>query len=268
MVQVLDSFEDGDISEYSGDTGEFSVVQSPVYDGSNALENTTSQSAITRTDTTIETGQTPSGAFVQSISGQFSDSTPTVAFGVQSSTGYDNISCYAIEYNNIGELVISRYDSGSRSSLNSSGLSNALDGEWVEVILTEWDTDGNITAEAKRVSDGTTLASVSVTDSTYTSGGIGFINTDADGAYFDYAYKPTAISPPQNVQFNDTQTEDELTLDWTEDDAATGYYVYRAESSGSTTNDYTQVADVTAPPYTDTGLEDGEQFYYRVSSHD
>lgn len=32
-----DGFEDGDISEWSGDTGEFSVVNSPVADGSNAL---------------------------------------------------------------------------------------------------------------------------------------------------------------------------------------------------------------------------------------
>jgi hypothetical protein len=81
------------------------------------------------------------------------------------------------------------------------------------------------------------------------------------------SYKQT-IFPPTNVQITDAATEGQLTLDWDEDANAAGYYVYRAESSGSTKSDYTQVADVSSPPYTDTGLEDGERYYYRVSSHD
>lgn len=77
------------------------------------------------------------------------------------------------------------------------------------------------------------------------------------------------LSPPSNVHFNDTATEDQLTLDWdTSGTGASGYYVYRSQSSGTTKSDYTQVADVTGPPYTDTALEDGERYYYRVSSHD
>lgn len=79
-------------------------------------------------------------------------------------------------------------------------------------------------------------------------------------------YDSYFIPAPSNIQFNDTQTEDELTLDWDEVTEATGYYIYRAQSSGSTTSDYTQVADVSSPPYTDTGLEDGERYYYRVTS--
>ncbi len=78
-----------------------------------------------------------------------------------------------------------------------------------------------------------------------------------------------ALSPPTNLQITDASTEDKLTLDWdTSGTNASGYYVYRAESNGSTKGDYTQVADVSSPPYTDAGLEDGEKYYYRVSSHD
>jgi len=77
-----------------------------------------------------------------------------------------------------------------------------------------------------------------------------------------------ALSPPSNVQITDDTTEDELTVDWDLATNANGYYVYRAEQSGSSPSDYTQVADVTSPPYTDTGLEDGEKYFYRVSSHD
>jgi len=77
-----------------------------------------------------------------------------------------------------------------------------------------------------------------------------------------------SLEAPSNLIFTDTQTEDELILDWDTVSEATGYYVYRAEASGNTKSDYTQVADVSSPPYTDAGLEDGERYYYRVSSHD
>jgi hypothetical protein len=76
------------------------------------------------------------------------------------------------------------------------------------------------------------------------------------------------LDSPTNLSVTDSTTEDELTLSWDEVTDAVGYFVYRAESSGTVKSDYTQIADVTAPPYTDTGLEDGERFFYRVSSHD
>lgn len=124
--------------------------------------------------------------------------------------------------------------------------------------------------------DYTEIASVGDSQTTYTDTGVSQ-NT--------YTYAVTAfnsggesdpttdtvdatLSAPTNLSVTSDTVEDELTLDWGETSNAAGYYVYRAESSGSSTADYTQVADVTAPPYTDTGLEDGERFYYRVSSHD
>lgn len=75
------------------------------------------------------------------------------------------------------------------------------------------------------------------------------------------------IPPPANLTV-DNSVEDELTVGWDIVDNVVGYYVYRAQTSGSTTDDYMQVADVSSPPYTDTGLEDGERYYYRVSSYD
>lgn len=97
---------------------------------------------------------------------------------------------------------------------------------------------------------------------TTTTGG----STDGNGE-ITLSFTVAVPDPPTNVTITDDQTEDELTLNW-DDVGAAGYYVYRAESSGSTQSDYTQVADVSGPPYTDTGLEDGEQYFYRVSSHD
>nr|WP_144049974.1 fibronectin type III domain-containing protein [Halorubrum sp. C191] len=77
----------------------------------------------------------------------------------------------------------------------------------------------------------------------------------------------TADGVPQNVAVSAT-AENELTVEWDPVDVAAGYYVYRAESSGSTASDYTQVADVASPPFVDTDVVDGERYYYRVSSHD
>lgn len=39
VYDIIDNFEDGDISEYSGDTGNYSVVSNRSYNGSNALYN-------------------------------------------------------------------------------------------------------------------------------------------------------------------------------------------------------------------------------------
>jgi fibronectin type 3 domain-containing protein len=76
------------------------------------------------------------------------------------------------------------------------------------------------------------------------------------------------VNTPTNLSVTDASTEDELTLDWDAVSDATGYYVYRAQASGSTASDYTQIDEVLSSSYTDTGLEDGEQYFYRVSAND
>ena len=67
-----------------------------------------------------------------------------------------------------------------------------------------------------------------------------------------------------NPRVSDASTEDELTLDWDQTTTSGDYEIYRAEVSGDSPNDYSLISTVGAPPYTDTGLEDGERFYYRV----
>jgi fibronectin type 3 domain-containing protein len=74
------------------------------------------------------------------------------------------------------------------------------------------------------------------------------------------------VDTPTNFQIIETSNEDELTLDWDEVNNADSYYLYRSQSSGSSADDYTQIANPSAPPYTDAALEDGEKYYYRVSS--
>jgi len=56
-------------------------------------------------------------------------------------------------------------------------------------------------------------------------------------------------------------------LFWSDVSGADGYRIYRAQASGSSKSDYTQIADITSPGYTDTNVEDGEQYFYRVTSY-
>jgi len=112
--------------------------------------------------------------------------------------------------------------------------------------------DGYINTGAPEVSGGTT-----------TLGGGSPGGTDGE---MQITYESLAPAAPSNVQITDAQTEGKLTVDWDAVSDATGYYVYRAESRGSAKADYTQVADVTSPPYTDVGLDDNQQYFYRVTS--
>jgi len=67
----------------------------------------------------------------------------------------------------------------------------------------------------------------------------------------------------------DTKHATEVDLSWAGVDQEDGYYVFRAQASGSSEADYTQVADLAAgtSSYTDTGLENGERYYYRVAAY-
>lgn len=80
---------------------------------------------------------------------------------------------------------------------------------------------------------------------------------------------PTAPAAPSNLSTT-VVSGDQVDLSWTDNASSEdGFYVYRAQSTGSTTADYTQIADLAADTttYSDTGLEDGEKYYYRVSAY-
>jgi hypothetical protein len=70
---------------------------------------------------------------------------------------------------------------------------------------------------------------------------------------------------PTNVSI-DNSIEDELTISWSQTNANDAYNIYRSNSSGSQTSDYTQIATVGATSFIDTNLEDGERYYYRISA--
>lgn len=268
MPTLLESFEDGDITEYGGDTASATVQTSTgVTDGSNALEiSAGSFTIIADTGKTINVGETPFGC---SVTHDIQDA--GFGFGGQNENGAGGWSGYTVEYiDSIGDMQISKWESGSRTNLASQATSSIIPST-PRLTVSTWDADGNITFEI-RDSTGSTLESLSTTDTTYGDGGIAFFGNggfSTNNHYYDELTRPTRLSAPSNVSASVSQ--DDVTVSWDAADGAAEYDVLRAQSSGSTESDYAIIATVTDDgsasfSVTDTGLEDGEKFFYRVES--
>jgi hypothetical protein len=183
-VTIIDDFEDGDITEYGGDTGNFAVVQSPVQNGSNALESQTGGAVISSTtglstypgqgDTFRFYCQNPSsGGRIYTYFGTQSESNTPAGYRIGVRPGID-------------DFLLQRNDgSGGSTVLGSTSVSLST-GVWYRVNVT-WQTDGTI--DATLFDSGSQIANISTTDTTYTDGGIGF-EEDIAPAVWDYYHIP------------------------------------------------------------------------------
>lgn len=76
------------------------------------------------------------------------------------------------------------------------------------------------------------------------------------------------LEQPSGVTFSDTSASGELTVSWDNSGSYTdGFYLYRSSERGTTLGESDRIADVGSPEYTDTSVEGGEQYYYRVTSY-
>lgn len=284
-TQVVENFNTGTLSsDWVGDANNFEENGEFPYSGPNAAatrgreeEAERGNYLVVNDSVSTSTGETPVSLYVDNNSnaGKYGRTGVGLVWGAQSAVGSSSLSGYVVEWNTIlGVAELYRYDSGSRTeiaTINPETVSG-----YGRIVLSEWKSDGTITVDLKNEYDDI-LGSLSTTDTTYQSGNLGLYFQVGTGsgfgpvypdAYYDVLTKPVIISAPTNIQVTDASAEDQLTVDGdTSGTNAAGYYIYRAESSGSSKSDYTQVADVTSLPFTDTGLEDGEEYFYRVSSH-
>jgi len=76
----------------------------------------------------------------------------------------------------------------------------------------------------------------------------------------------TPVAPKNLTATQASDSQNDLTWDDTGDED--GYAIYRAQSTGSTLADYTQIDTVGqhVTTYSDSGLENGERYYYRVTA--
>jgi fibronectin type 3 domain-containing protein len=70
---------------------------------------------------------------------------------------------------------------------------------------------------------------------------------------------------PQTVALAGTATHDVI-LTWSASPGAAGYDIYRGSSSGGESSTPLNSAPVTGPSYTDTTVQAGQTYYYKITA--
>ena len=201
-MAAADDFEDGNISEYSGQTSLFQVDAGSAYGGSFGLElngankGTRLNPGIARFDQTVSVGQTI--RFMQYIdtAAGAADEVCTL-FGVQSpATANQNygvcLEQFGVDRVTLAKNVLSTDNFGGVTKLASSTISYTTG--WYEVEV-DWLTDNTINVSVYNPS-GSLAAFASTTDSTYSSGGYGFTSWGQNGGWDSYTARPYMATNP------------------------------------------------------------------------
>ncbi|MCA9354007.1 MAG: DUF2341 domain-containing protein [Candidatus Kaiserbacteria bacterium] len=221
---VYDDFEDNDISEYSGDTHLFNTAGTFAYGGGYGLDTAGNESAkatdgIARTDVTVSQGQIIRYMqYVDTTAGS-GDEVCTM-FAVQSPVTNNNN--YAVCLEQFGtdriSLVKDVQNTDSTGTLLDTANATFSTG-WYEVEI-DWQTDDTIDV-ALYTAAGSLVATTSATDSTYSSGGIGFTFWFQNGGWDSVVAWPRTDSVPV-VYFGDEQVTGGATWAAAQDTALSG----------------------------------------------
>ena len=246
---TLESFEDGDVTEYAGDTSALNPSTARATDGSYGLVDqsgggtVSDRSTITRTDgvSVSEGGQLRVDYY------HVSGSDNRFYFGVQSEVSIrTDVAGYGVVLNNdAGALV--RKDAANGSGTNIETFSAPTETGWYEWRI-DWADSGLIEVTLIKRSDGSTVATFSATDTTYTSGGIGFL-TQADGSAFD-SVRSGDVTVSSGTYVSHTHSAEEISAGWTNlslsNASATVAWQEDTDADGAWTN-------VTSSTYSATG---------------
>ncbi|MFZ2253556.1 MAG: DUF2341 domain-containing protein [Minisyncoccia bacterium] len=194
----IDTFEDGNISEYSGDTTLFVTDGTFAKERSYGLDATGNESAkavdgIYRSDVTVSRGDTLRYFQYINTSAGSGDETCTM-FGVQN-PGSNNLN-YAVclELFGVDRVSLARdvnWNDASGVIIASTTITYSTG--WYEVEV-DWNTNNLI--EVTVLQNGSVVATTSATDSTYTSGGVGFTFWFQNGGWDLYSGRPLIATLP------------------------------------------------------------------------
>lgn len=175
---IIDSFEDADISEYSGDTSSTSITTNTVKEGSNALKLNEGQNKITSAS---DLPRYPKQGDIFEFHHNFPNgAVPRFYFGAQNTSNY-----YYVELDDpTGTLALYKVSSGSATKLGSASLTFE-NNTWVRTEI-EWRTNGKMLITHYDSTD-TEIATLEVTDTTYTSGGVGWGEWSTTGKIWELA---------------------------------------------------------------------------------
>ena len=197
----LDTFEDGNISEYSGDTGLFTAGTTMNYERNRGLDAAGNESqkttdGIYRTNVTVAQGQTIRYLqYVDTALGS-GDETCTL-FGVQSPGSNNQNYAVCLELYGVDRVSIARnVDSNDTSGTILASTTLTYSTGWYEVEI-DWGTDDSIGVTVSK--DDVVVASTTVTDGTYTQGGVGFAFWFQSGGWDIYSSRPLLATEPSFV---------------------------------------------------------------------
>lgn len=192
LSKIIDDFEDGDISEYTGETGGFAVV-----DGSNSIPDPVSGQYMLE----AQVGQID----ITSLSGlaNYPEPGDTVEYwvwpGTSSSDIQDLVFKWAVQGTSRGsdgyQLTIDqaegedlRFDlrNGGASTLGTATDINFQTSEWHRITI-DWGTDNSFEIRVYDADGNQKGSTITANDSTFTSGGISFNrwNDASSNQYFD-----------------------------------------------------------------------------------
>jgi len=175
---VIDSFGDQDLTEYTGDKASFGFNTTDTADGTAALENKTGGFASISSTTGLKNYPSAGDTIRGNLRWASGAQQLEVFYGVQNEVAFpDNMYRLRLDGgDNTFTLRVRSNGSGTRIAgvnYNLSSFSNAY--QELEII---WGSSGNHTLSITD-SNGTEQVSMSATDTTYTSGGIGFTASSA-----------------------------------------------------------------------------------------
>ena len=174
-TKIIDDFEDGDISEYSGETGSYTVnTNSPVYEGSYSLKKQSSGSYNSIYSTSGLSNYPSAGDKIVFEWYRKGDDDTMFCWCTQDASNSNCYQAYLHRNGNGKELWLRRADSGSWTTLTSTSV-NWPTGDWIRIEI-DHNTDGTIIIKATNLSTNSDIGQISATDTTYTSGGIGWQN--------------------------------------------------------------------------------------------
>lgn len=194
----FDDFEDNSISEYSGDTSSFATNASFAWQKSYGLSAASGHTSDQTTDGIFRTGTTfgrqSTIEFYQKVSaGQ--DDEPCTLFGVQSpGTGNQNYAVCLDQYPTDRVVLAKNISSNDTSGTTLASSTVSFTSQWYKVRV-DWLNTNAINVTVYRA-NGTTLTTVNGTDSSYTTGGMGFAFWYQAQGWDYYTVRPYAASAP------------------------------------------------------------------------
>ena len=182
-TKTIDNFEDGSLSEYtdSGSNNVWSISSNQAYNGTNSLKVSPDDGKnIYYRSADFSAGEKLKTYFYPTADGSGNSG---FVFGYSGSSSF-----YEIQLVTWSDTIRIRKDSTTSNSI-ANGDCNFGANQWYEVIV-DWASNGNIDATVNDASTNSQVCSLSASDSSHSSGDIGFVNDGPKIHYWDLVKKP------------------------------------------------------------------------------